>query len=180
MARRGPPYSPEFRAEAVRLLGSSGKTVAELSRELGVSEQTLRRWRRQAADDPGEGMGPAIHERSRRQALERESGRPREEPETLRAADGGLLPPVHSTRSRFHEISGAARRRRFTLNPRGEDRSVQRLARLTAEVIEVGVAVVTLPARWVANGLRWYADQKHEPPGRASAGQEGDGPVAPE
>jgi transposase-like protein len=36
MPRAGPPYPPEFRAEAVRLLRSGGKTVAELSRELGV------------------------------------------------------------------------------------------------------------------------------------------------
>jgi transposase len=180
MPRWGPPYSLEFRAEAVRLLGSSGKTVAELSRELGVSEQTLRRWRRQADDDHVEGVGPPTDERSRRHELERESRRPHEESETLRTADGGLLLPLHSTLSGFHEISGAARRRRFTLNPRGEDRSVHRLARLTAEAIDVGVAVVTLPAKWAANGLRWFADQTDEPPGRASTGQDGDGPVAAE
>ena len=57
MPRPGPPYSPEFRADAVRLLRSSGKTVAELSRELGVSEPTLRRWRHQADDDRREAAG---------------------------------------------------------------------------------------------------------------------------
>lgn len=54
------------------------------------------------------------------------------------------------------------------------------LARLTAEVLEVGVAVVTAPAKWAANGLRWYSDRKDEPPARASEGQDGEGPVAAE
>jgi transposase-like protein len=128
MPRAGPPYSPEFRAEAVRLLNSSGKTVAELSRELGVSESTLRNWRLRASDDRGEAAG---------------------------------------------EVG-----RRSTLSHQGKDRSVRILARLTAEVIEAGVAVVTLPAKWAANGLRRYADQKDEPRGRASGGQDGEGPAA--
>jgi transposase len=34
-----PPYPPEFRQEAVRLLRSSGKTIPALARELGVSPQ---------------------------------------------------------------------------------------------------------------------------------------------
>jgi len=136
MARPGPPYSPEFRAEAVRLLCSSGKTVAELSRELGVSEQTLRNWRRQAALDRGERAGPTTDERSRR--------------------------------------------RRFTLNPRGEDRSMRTLARLTAEAIDVGIALVTAPAKWAAKGLRCYADQEDEPPRRASTGPDTDAPVGAE
>ena len=57
MPAAGPPYSPEFRGEAVRRLRSSGTTVAELARELGVSEPTLRRWRLQAGDDRGEAAG---------------------------------------------------------------------------------------------------------------------------
>ena len=57
---------------------------------------------------------------------------------------------------------------------------MRKLARLTAEAIEVGVAVVTLPAKWAVNGLRRYADQKDERPGRASEGQDGEGPVAAE
>jgi len=54
---------------------------------------------------------------------------------------------------------------------------VQRLARLTArataKAIEVGIALVTMPAKWAADGLRSYADQTDEPPGKASAGQDG-------
>jgi transposase len=41
-----PPYPPEFKEEAVRLMRSSGKPLAQISRELDVSEQTLRNWRK--------------------------------------------------------------------------------------------------------------------------------------
>jgi hypothetical protein len=57
---------------------------------------------------------------------------------------------------------------------------VRKLARLTAEAIELGVAVVTLPAKWAVDGLRRYADQKDEPPGKASEGRDDEGPVAAE
>ena len=68
---------------------------------------------------------------------------------------------------------------RFTLEHQGKDRPVRKLARLTAEAIELGVAVVTLPAKWAVDGLRRYADHKDEPPGRAE-GQDGEGPAAVE
>ena len=42
-----PPCSEEFRAEAVRLLKSSGRPIPQLARELGCSEQSLRNWSRQ-------------------------------------------------------------------------------------------------------------------------------------
>jgi len=41
-------YSREFKQEAVRLLLTSGKTAAELGRELGVSKMTMGTWREQA------------------------------------------------------------------------------------------------------------------------------------
>ena len=52
-----PPYSPEFRAEAVRLLRSSGRSVPELARELGCSPQSLRNWSRQVDVDEGKADG---------------------------------------------------------------------------------------------------------------------------
>jgi transposase len=177
MPGAGPPYSPEFRAEAVRLLRSSGKTVAELSRELGVSEPTLRRWRLQAGDR-AEAAGVTTDERSRLQELERGNRLRRDEQESPRGAARRLRRLGRATLSAFHEEE--VRRRRFTLNHQGKDRSVRILARLTAEVIEASVAVVTLPAKWAANGLRWYADHENEPPGRPSDGKDGEGPVAAE
>lgn len=48
-----PPYSDEFRREAVRLLRSSGRPIPQLAGELGVSPQSLRNWSMQAALDTG-------------------------------------------------------------------------------------------------------------------------------
>jgi transposase-like protein len=137
MPGAGPPYSPEFRAEAVRRLRSGGATVAELARELGVSEPTLRRWRLQAGDGRGEAEGPAVDEPARPQ--EPESG----------SDEGGV-------------------RRRLHLSPPGKGRPAAMLVRLAADAIEVGVAVVTAPARWAAAGLRRYADRKDEAPRRGA------------
>ena len=39
----------------------------------------------------------------------------------------------------------------------------QRLALLAAGAIDVGVTVISAPARWTASGLRWYAHRDAEP-----------------
>jgi len=39
-------YSDEFKKDAVRLLETSGKTKAEISRELGIPNGLLGRWQR--------------------------------------------------------------------------------------------------------------------------------------
>jgi transposase len=47
--RRAPrSYDEEFRQEAIRLSINSGKSSAEVARELGISVNTLNNWRRQA------------------------------------------------------------------------------------------------------------------------------------
>jgi len=51
MPRPRPPYPPEFRAEAVELIRSGTKSFSQLSRDIGVSDQTLRNWVRQADVD---------------------------------------------------------------------------------------------------------------------------------
>ena len=53
MPRTRLPYPPEFRAEAVQLIRSGAKTIRGLSRDLGVSDQTLRNWLRQTDLDAG-------------------------------------------------------------------------------------------------------------------------------
>ena len=46
-------HSTEFRAEAVRLVQATREPVAKLARELGVNENTLRVWVKEArTDDP--------------------------------------------------------------------------------------------------------------------------------
>ena len=44
MPRTRPPYPPEFRIEAVRMLRAGVRSPKQLAVELGCSEQTLRNW----------------------------------------------------------------------------------------------------------------------------------------
>src|ERR1700733_11397480 len=51
-------FTPEFKAEAVRLVRGSGKTVAEIAREHDLTATCLRAWVNQAAvDEKGDGQG---------------------------------------------------------------------------------------------------------------------------
>ena len=47
----GLKYSPEFRAEAVRLVTEFSRSLADVSAELGISKDTLKGWVRQARLD---------------------------------------------------------------------------------------------------------------------------------
>jgi transposase len=81
-----PPYPPEFRREAVRLVRESGKPKSVIARELGITGETLRQWVRQAEIDAGEREGLSSEERLRLRELERENRILREEREILRKA----------------------------------------------------------------------------------------------
>lgn len=45
MATERRKYTEEFKQEAVRLMESSGKPVAEIARDLGINDNNLYRWR---------------------------------------------------------------------------------------------------------------------------------------
>jgi transposase len=66
-------FSPEFKAEAVKMVIETSRPVAEVARELGINEGTLGNWcklYRQA--HAGEEAPLAITERARLRELERE------------------------------------------------------------------------------------------------------------
>jgi transposase len=48
-------YSPEFKREAIALAMSSGKSINQTARELGMSHETLRNWVKQHRIDHGHG-----------------------------------------------------------------------------------------------------------------------------
>ncbi len=87
MPRTRPPYPPEFRREAIRLLRSGVRTPRQLAAELGCAEQTLRNWQRQEEADRGERQDLlSSEERARLRELERENRVLRQEREILKRA----------------------------------------------------------------------------------------------
>ncbi len=86
MSHTRPVYPPEFKAEAVRLVRSSDKSVGVLAKDLGVADQTLRNWVRQAEIDGGERDGLTPGEREELRQLRREVRTLRQEREILKKA----------------------------------------------------------------------------------------------
>lgn len=86
MPRGNPAYPPEFKAGAVRLVGSSERSVAALAKDLGVADQTLRNWLRRAETDGGAGEELTQDEREELRHLRREVRTLRQERELLKKA----------------------------------------------------------------------------------------------
>jgi transposase len=70
MAQSKPTYSKSFRRDALDLVQVSGKSIAPVAKDLGIAEQTLRNWSKQAAIDQGGGETGA-HTSEERQELAR-------------------------------------------------------------------------------------------------------------
>ncbi len=51
MSHTRPMYPPAFKAEAVQLARSSDKSLGAVAKDLGIADQTLRTWVRQAEAD---------------------------------------------------------------------------------------------------------------------------------
>jgi transposase len=60
-------YDDKFRSEAIKLCRTSDKSLDEVSKLLGVSRPTLKKWLRQAAIDEGRGRTAAVTSDERRE-----------------------------------------------------------------------------------------------------------------
>lgn len=84
MPKSHAPYPPAFRAEAMRLVRTSGKPMAQIARELEVTSETLRIWMKQADIDDGQRHdGLTTEETEEVRRLRREVKTLREEREIL-------------------------------------------------------------------------------------------------
>lgn len=80
-------YTVELKREAVRLAQTSGKPIAHVARELGISDPSIHQWRKEltayrSKAFPGSGHQTALEDENRR--LKRELERVRQERDILK------------------------------------------------------------------------------------------------
>jgi transposase-like protein len=67
-------FSPEFREEAARMVVETSRPIADVARELGISETSLGNWVRAYRDKHAEDEPPLqVSERARLRELERKN-----------------------------------------------------------------------------------------------------------
>jgi len=89
MTRTTRRYTQEFKLEALRLLETSGKSAAELERDLGIGDGCLLRWKKAYAaqgEQAFPGQGRLTGDRERMRQLERENAVLRQERDILKKA----------------------------------------------------------------------------------------------
>ena len=77
-------YDPEFREGAVRIVGETGKPIAQVARDLGIHAGTLANWVNRDRRDRGGAEDLSVDERARLQHLERENAELRMERDVLK------------------------------------------------------------------------------------------------
>lgn len=80
-------FTPEYKAEAVKLVIDSGRPIAEIARDLGINEGTLANWVHQAKKRGEVQEKPlGVDERAELQELREENRRLKMEREVLKKA----------------------------------------------------------------------------------------------
>jgi transposase len=70
--RRRRSFTPEFKTQTIELVRTSGKSVAEVCRDLDLTETAVRRWLAQAEIDAGRRDGLTSAEREELSQLRKE------------------------------------------------------------------------------------------------------------
>ena len=96
--RTRPPYTEEFRREAVGLIRSGQRSLPEAAKSLGVSQQTLRNRLKQTDDDAGRVEGVTGEEGEGLRRVRRENRTLREEREILKKAAAFFAKEGNETR----------------------------------------------------------------------------------
>ena len=86
--RKRRSFTPEYKAEVVKLAATSGKSAGQIARELDLTETAVRAWVRQAEVDAGKGPAGALttSEREELAMLRRENKTLKMEREILKKA----------------------------------------------------------------------------------------------
>ena len=82
-------YSREFKLEAVRLVRTSGQSMSQIERDLGIGKGNLGRWKKEFATNGEEafpGQGRLTPEQDRIRQLERENEILRQQRDILKKA----------------------------------------------------------------------------------------------
>jgi len=79
-------FSDGFKRDAVEIVTSSGKPIAQVARELGIYDSTLGNWVKQDEINRGVRDGVSTSEREEMSELRRENARLRMERELLKRA----------------------------------------------------------------------------------------------
>ena len=86
MSRPRRKFSDEFKRDAVEIVNTSDKSIAQVARELGIYDSTLGNWVKQDEINRGVRDGVSTSEREEVTELRRENARLRMERELLKRA----------------------------------------------------------------------------------------------
>ena len=107
MTKGTPPYSPEVRERAIRMVfehrseyASQYEAIRSIAEKIGCSGESLRKWVRQAERDQGSRAGLTTDERERLKALEREVRELRQANEIRRKASAYFAQAALDRRSK--------------------------------------------------------------------------------